>query len=214
MRRALIVLILLVLPATARAEPSNTKLVLTGIAEAPPIYLLGVALHEGSHALAAKMVGADVLEVHLFPPGVDPKANTFRFGWTYVRGLQSKADRIFFYIAPKITDSLLLAGFAGLVFTNAWPSNKYAQVTLTALATGFWVDYSKDVVLFKKSNDVVHVFDLWCLTGWRQIPTRLIYAATVVGWGLVTWHGYKRTFFDDSTDPSAPRVVPLLTGAF
>jgi hypothetical protein len=215
-RRLLVLLVLLAAPATAHAEPSNTTLVLTGLAMAPPTYLIGVSLHEGSHALAAKLVGAEVLELHLFPPGRDPKADTFRFGWTYVRGLQTKGDKLFFYIAPKITDTLLMAGFAALVFTDAWPSNRYGQLALTVFGTGLWVDYSKDVVLFKKSNDIVKFFDLWCITGWRQLPARLLYAATVVGWGFVIAHGYQRTFSENAavaTPRDAP-FLPLVQGAF
>ena len=62
----------------ARAEPSDRALVLTGLALAPPTYLVGVALHEGSHALAAVLVGGTVDSLHLFPPGRDPSTGTFR----------------------------------------------------------------------------------------------------------------------------------------
>jgi hypothetical protein len=134
----LVIVLALLACRPAFADPSDTRLVLTGLAMAPPTYLIGVTVHESSHALMAKIVGADVDELHVFPPGIDPKAHVFRFGWTYVHGLQSKSDRIWFYAAPKITDSLLLGGFAALVFTDAaWPGNKYGQLALTVLATGF-----------------------------------------------------------------------------
>jgi hypothetical protein len=210
-RAVLVLVTLIALSAHARAEPSDRTLVLVGSGMAVPTYLLGVALHEGSHALAAKMVGAEVLNIHLFPPGRDPKSKTFRFGWTYVRGLKTKGDREFFYIAPKITDTLLLGGFAALVFTGAWPTNEYAQLALTVFGTGLWVDYSKDLIAFKKTNDVVKVFDLWCMKGWKQLPARLVYAATVVGWGLVVARGYRR-LFDDNFDTT--RIVPMLSARF
>jgi len=198
----------------ALAEPSDTRLVLTGLAMAPPTYLIGVTVHESSHALMAKIVGADVDELHVFPPGIDPKAHVFRFGWTYVHGLSSKSDRIWFYAAPKITDSLLLGGFAAMVFTDAaWPGNKYGQLALTVLATGFWVDFAKDVVLFSKQNDVVKVFDEWCMTGWNQLPARLVYATAVVGFGLVVARGYERTF-DHGSSSTTPHVVPVFVTAF
>jgi hypothetical protein len=197
--------------APAHAEPSDRTIFFTGLALAPPDYLLGVALHEGSHALAAKLVGAKVTEMHLFPPGRDPKGN-FRFGWTYVVGLTGKGNRIFFYTAPKITDLVLLGGFAALVFTDAWPSNRYAQVALTVFATGLWVDYSKDLLAFKKTNDVVKVLDLWCMRGWKQLPARLVYAATVVGLGFVVGRGFQRTF--DDPDPAAARVLPVYAQPF
>lgn len=196
----------------AGAEPSNERLVYTGLALAPPTYLVGVALHEGSHALAAKLVGAEVLDVHLFPPGRDPKANKFRFGWTYVRGLRGKDERIFFYVAPKLTDAALLGGFAALVLTDAWPSNRYGQLALTVFATGLWVDFSKDVLAFSRHNDVVKVFDQWCMTGWKQVAPRLLYAGAAIGLGAIVAHGYRRTF--DGDDATAMRIVPVLTGRF
>jgi hypothetical protein len=199
------IVILLLLAAPAAAEPSDRKLVYTGLALTPPTYLLGVAIHEGSHALAAKLVGANVLSLHVFPPGRDPRGH-WRFGWTYVTGLTSKSDRLLFYIAPKITDLVLLGGFAALVFTDAWPNNRYGQLALTVFGTGLLVDYAKDVIAFRKSNDVVKVFDLWCMKGWKQVPARLIYAASIVGLGLVVARGYERTF-DDPV--AAARIVPL-----
>lgn len=197
--------------SSASADPSDKTLVYTGLALVPPTYFVGVTLHEGSHALAAKIVGAKVLDFHVFPPGRDPKGH-WRFGWTYVTGLKTKGDRIAFFIAPKVTDLVLLGGFAALVFTDAWPQNRYGQLALTVFATGLWVDYSKDVIAFRKSNDVVKVFDLWCMTGWKQLPARLIYAATVVGLGLVVARGFERTF--DDPDMPTPRIVPLVGTAF
>jgi hypothetical protein len=204
---------MLMIAAPARAEPSDRTLVLTGLALAPPTYLVGVTLHESSHALAAVMVGATVDQLHVFPPGRDPSTGTFRFGWTYVRGLRSTGDKVAFYLAPKLTDAVLLGGFAALAFTGAWPQNRYGQLALTVFATGLWVDFSKDVVLFAPTNDVVKVFDLWCMTGWRQLPARLVYAGLVVGLGFVVAHGYERTF-DRSTMAGATVAMPLFVTTF
>lgn len=199
----------------AHAEPSNRTLVLTGLALAPPTYLAGVSLHEGSHALAAELVGATVDVLHVFPPGRDPSTNTFRFGWTYVHGLRSPGDKLAFYLAPKVTDAALLGGFAALVYTGGWPHNRYGQLGLTVFATGLWVDFAKDVVLFSPTNDVSRAFALWCMTGWRQVPARLVYAGMAVGLGLIVARGYERTF-DRSSDPPAatPLIVPLAIAAF
>jgi hypothetical protein len=209
--------ILLLMAGTARADPSDRTLVLTGLAMAPPTYLLGVTLHETSHALAAVLVGASVDRLHVFPPGRDPSTGTFRFGWTYVHGLATRSGKIAFYAAPKITDAALLGGFAALVLTGAWPDNRYGQLALTVLATGFWIDFSKDVVLFAHTNDVVKVLDLWSLTGWRQLPARLVYAGAALGLGLLVARGYQRTF--DRTEPASGTAVtqlilPMMTTTF
>jgi hypothetical protein len=212
--RALTVVIVLSmvlgLARVAAAETDNRDLVLAGLAMAPPTYLLGVTLHEGSHALAAELVGGDVTEVRLFPPGIDPKAKKFRFGWVYAQGLRTKSEKILFYLAPKITDSLLLGGFAALILTNTWPENRYAQLALTVGATGLWVDFSKDVLLFSKHNDVVKAFRLWCMTGVKQLPARLLYGALVVASGYTVARGYQKTFGEQTSVMS----MPLLTAVF
>jgi hypothetical protein len=210
--RAWLLFVSLAFAAPAHAEPSDRTLVLTGLALAPPMYVLGVTIHEGSHALAAKLVGARVEQLHLFPPGIDPGTGTFRFGWTYVRGLRHRDEQIAFYLAPKVTDAALLCGFAALVFTGAWPANRYGQLALTVVATGLWVDFAKDVLLFSRTNDAVKVFDLWCMRGWRQIPARLVYAGLSVSLGLIVARGYQRTFAD--REPATSTTIPLLTAAF
>jgi len=209
--RAFVIVALMV--RVAAAEPSNSTLVYVGLAMAPPTYVAGVSLHEGSHALAAKLVGADVEELHLFPPGIDPHTQTFRFGWTYVRGLSSRRERAFFYVAPKITDTVLLGGFAALVFTGTWPHNRYGQLALTVGATGLWVDFAKDVVLFSPQNDIVHFFDQLCLTGWRQVPARLVYAGVAGGLAYAVVRGYEKTF-SEPTASATPLVLPILSSAF
>jgi hypothetical protein len=212
--RAAVAAAVVMLAGAARADPSDRALIVTGLALAPPTYLIGVSLHEGSHALAATLVGASVDELHLFPPGRDPSTNTFRFGWTYVHGLRSRGDKVAFYLAPKLTDAVLIGGFAALVFTDAWPHDRYGQLALTVLATGWWVDFSKDVVLFSTTNDVVKVFDLWCMTGWRQVPARLVYAGVIVGLGLVVARGYERTFDRTAAAPAVATMLPLIVTAF
>ena len=207
-------------PADVRAEPSDRSLFVVGLGLAVPTYLVGVTLHEGSHALMGKLVGATIDEVHLFPPGRDPRVNKFRFGWVYARGLRTKTQRQLFLIAPKITDAMLLGGYAALAFTDAWPDNRYGRLALTVFATGLWVDFAKDVLLFSPTNDVVKVFRNWCLTGWRQVPARLAYAAAVAGFGYVVWHGYTRTFTtlaDDEPHASANDrsfALPVMSAAF
>lgn len=197
----------------AGAEPSDRRLVLTGLALAPPTYLVGVTLHESSHALAALLVGADVEELHVFPPGRD-RTGTFRFGWTYVTGLRTRGQRVAFYAAPKISGAVLLGGFAALGYTDAWPRNRYGALALTVFATGLWVDFAKDVLAFSRHNDVVKILRLWCMTGWRQIPARLVYAGAAIGLGFVVAHGYQRTFERSERTASDAITAPLWTRSF
>jgi hypothetical protein len=214
MTRALVLVVVALLAGRAHADPSNTTLVEVGLAAAPVDYVAGVALHEGSHALAAELVGADVDELHVFPPGIDPHVHVFRFGWTYVHGLHSRAARAFFYLAPKITDTALLGGFAAVALTGAWPKNRWGELALLVGATGLWVDFAKDVVLLSPTNDVSQFERVACLRGWRRVASRLVYAAADVGLALVVAHGYERTFERSAPAGATARLVPLITGSF
>lgn len=206
--------VLVALCSVGQAEPSNERLALVGVAMAPADYLIGVSLHEGSHALMATLVGGTVEELRVFPPGIDPRTNTFRFGWTYVRGLHTRAAKIAFYLAPKLTDAALLGGYAALVFSDALPRNKYGQLALAVAATGLWVDFAKDVVLFSPHNDVSKAFSNGCLTGWRQVPARLAYAALDVGFALIVARGYQRLFASPQPAAITPMLIPLVSGGF
>lgn len=207
---------LAVAPRPAAAEPSTGALVGVGIALALPTYAVGVSLHEGSHALAAKLVGAEVLSVSVLP-GRD-STGAFHFGLTRVRGLSSKAEKHFFYLAPKLTDTLLLAGFSGLVFTDAWPGNRYGQIALTVFATGLWVDFTKDVLSFSPANDIVKVMKLAGLESeWHRLPVRLGYATISVALAFSVARGYQRTFGDDDeAEMAAPTqlILPVLSTRF
>ncbi len=215
LRIVLVLVLVLVLDHRARAEPSNETLVYVGLGLAIPTYVAGTALHEGTHALAAELVGAEVDAYHPFL-GINPLNHKFNFGWTNVHGLRTRGDQAFFYIAPKITDAVLLGGFSALVYTSAWPSNRYGQLALTVAATGLWVDFAKDVVLWwRPINDVSQFERLTCLTGWRRVASRVVYAAADVGLAVIVAHGYQRTFTTPATAMTAtPLVLPVLTAAF
>jgi hypothetical protein len=205
--------LLALLARPAAADPSDRTLVEVGLGLALPTYAVGVTLHEGSHALMAKLVGAQVDEIHLLP-GRDPHIGAFRFGWTYVHRLEGRPSRALFFAAPKITDALLLGGFASLAFTGAWPGSRYGQVALTVFATGLWIDFAKDVVLFSPHNDVSQLFDVLCFHGWREVPARLVYAGAAVALGIVVAHGYERTFAASTATTATPMFLPVLGARF
>jgi hypothetical protein len=103
------------------------------------------------------------------------------------------------------------------VLTGAWPHSRYGDVALTVFATGLWVDFSKDVVLFAPTNDVEKAFELWGMTGWGQLPARLAYTGAIVGAGLIVAHGYVRTFDRPAAlTATAARqlVLPLIAVGF
>lgn len=200
--------------ASARAEPTDRDLVWVGVGLALPTYALGVTLHEGSHAVAAKLVGAEVLSMSVLP-GRDARTGAFHFGLTRVRGLGSRGNKLFFYLAPKLTNTALLAGYGGLVMTDAWPENRYGQLALTVLATGLWVDFAKDVLSFSPHNDIVKSMQLGGLDSeWSRLPVRLGYATVAVTWAYFVVRGYQRTFDAPAAATAAPRMLPVWSAQF
>ena len=207
--------------AQARTQPSDDDLIYAGLSLAFPTYVLGVATHEYTHALTAKLLGAEVLSVDLTP---GRHRGAFHFGLTRVRGLNGAGERVAFYLAPKAVDVILLGGYAGLLLTDGWPDNRYAQLTLTVLATGWWVDFSKDVLSFRPANDVNQAMKYMGLPTERQRwPVRVAYAAASIGLGWLVWRGYQRTFASDPAEPAeragdtAPDptlALTLFTGRF
>ena len=207
---ALLAVTALARPASADQRPPVSHLVWAGLGMAVPTYILGVAVHEGSHALAARAVGAEVTEVHLLP-GV--YHGHFFFGYVQTVGLRSRADQVFFLIAPKLVDLAALGGYAAMELTDSAPGNHYAHLATTVLASGFWVDFSKDIPAFWGHSDVVKLYNLWgAKSEWQRLPLRLVHAGLSAAGAYAIARGYQHVFEKDSGDGAAAVVVPLWVG--
>ena len=207
---------LAIAPAPARAEPSDGELVLLGVALALPTYGVGVITHEGTHVIAAELVGADTLAFRPWP-GRDPMTGAFQMGLTRVRGLQGDGERIWFFLAPKLSDLALLGGYWAWYESGAYPESSYGQLVVTVLATGFWIDFAKDTLAFSRHNDLVKAGRLMGLDReWKRIPLRLGFAAASAGLGYLVWRGHERLFASNDPAPPAatPVLLPVVSGAF
>ncbi len=183
----------------ARAEdrPRDRNLILAGMAMGIPTYALGVAMHEGSHALAGKAVGAQVRDFSLVP-GFHPRTGKFYFGYVTVFGMKTNRQRAFFLVAPKLTDSLVLGGFSALYASDALPQNAYANTAVLVLATGFWIDFSKDILSFWDHNDTVKIYNMVGLDSeLKRFPARLLHAGLSAAMGYAIYQGYRDLFSRD-----------------
>lgn len=206
---------MLLTPRVSRSErPSDTRLVLTGLAMGIPTYALGVSIHEGSHAVAGKMLGAKITDYSLIP-GFHPRTGKFFFGYVSVRGLRTDGQRTWFLIAPKLTDSFFLGGYSLLYATDAIPSNHYGQLALLVLATGFWIDFSKDIVAFWDHNDTVKVYNMMGLdTELKRLPARLVHAGLSAAMGFAIYKGYGRLFEKNTSGSTQPLLLPVWQTSF
>jgi hypothetical protein len=211
--RALLALLALLAASPAHAEPSDRTLVYAGLGMSIPAYFLGVTVHEGSHAVAAELVGADTLQLHLLP-GRNPRNGAFQFGWTRVQGLEGDGERQLFLGAPKIVDAVLLGTYGVLWATDGLPEGRWGHLVVQVLATTFWVDFAKDVLVFNRHNDVVRMFTMAGLdTEWKRLPARVLYAAADAGLAYLVLRGWVDLFEKDDAE-AEPLVVPLVAGGF
>lgn len=214
MRRLATILVLasLARPAGADERPDTDHLVWAGLGFALPTYFVGVAAHEGSHALAAELAGGDVTELHLLP-GV--RHGRFYFGYVRARGLTTRGERTFFLIAPKLVDLAVLGTYSAFVLTDHTPDDHYPNLAVTVLATGFWVDFSKDVPAFWAHSDMVKLYDLNGATSeLRRLPFRLVHLGLSAAAGTVVWLGYRDVFDDDGAPAESALLLPLALGSF
>ena len=209
---ALAAMVALCSPAAAEDRPSTTRLVVAGGLMAVPTYLLGVAWHEGSHALWAHVHGAKVTELRLLP-GFHPRTGRFFFGWTSWRGKLTCPQHAWVLLSPKAFDLALLGGYAALQLSDTLPDNAYGELALGVLATGAWVDFGRDVFSTRHDNDLVVTHRLYGRTRELQrLPWRVLHGALVVATGALVVHGLSRALRADD----GPRhfVVPLWRASF
>lgn len=200
-------------PAAADDRPETSHLVWTGVGLALPTYVVALLAHEGSHAITAELVGADVTEVRLLP-GVHPRDGKFYFGYVAVRGLRDRGDRIWFFVAPKLVDLAVLGSYGAAVLTGHTPHSAYGDLALAVLATGFWIDFSKDIPAFWRHSDIVKLYDaLGATTELRRLPLRALHAGLSVAAAYAVVRGY-RDAFDHGDEAAAALMIPLSRGTF
>jgi hypothetical protein len=218
MRAAVLIAPLAVLLCTAAprraladdGDASTGALLFAGAGMAIPTYVLGVMWHEGTHALVASSLGADLLELRLYP---SMYRGHFYFGLTRWTGNLDCPEKAFVLLAPKLTDLILLGGYSLVVAAGGLPENDYGALALTVLATGAWVDFSKDLFSVNATNDVIKAQALYGRENeWQRLPVRLAQAALAAASGYVLYLGYAEVFGKDASP--APMVFQLARGTF
>jgi hypothetical protein len=209
----LTLLLLTTAPRRAHADDGDAStgaLLLAGAGMAIPTYALGVIWHEGTHALVASSLGAEVLELRLYP---SMYRGHFYFGLTRWTGDLGCGEKAFTLLAPKLTDLLLLGGYSIVVAADGLPENDYGALALTVLATGAWVDFTKDLFSVNPTNDVIKAQALYGRESeWQRLPVRLAQAALAAAGGYVLYLGYAEVF---GAEPGAPpMLLPLMSGTF
>lgn len=221
MKRALLVITvlgILAAPHVSRADherPDTEHLVLVGAALAIPTYWMNLIIHEGMHGLVAKAYGATITRFQLLP-GRHPRTGDFYFGYVEYRGQLTVRQKTVFFLSPKMVDVAVLSGYAALVFTDSLPHDHWGKLPLVVLATGFFLDLSKDIIggVWSETDVDKALARNGITTRLGRLPWRLLHAAVSLGAGYVIYRGY-RDLFEDPAPAAAPRLsVPLLRLSF
>ncbi|MBI3555849.1 MAG: hypothetical protein HY074_06275 [Deltaproteobacteria bacterium] len=179
-------------PAPVKKEPGALQLVLEGVAMSIPEYILGVAKHEGSHALAVVIVGGKVTGMDLIPKMYN---GSIRFGETSWQGTFTPAQDAFVDMAPKITDLTVMAAYTAALETGFYPENKHLQLLLLVVATSAWVDFSKDIFTKNPDNDTVKAWnDFGITTESQRLPYRILWGALAAGGAIEIGRGFYKLF--------------------
>jgi hypothetical protein len=200
---------LTLLGTPALAGPSDGALLAAGGAMAVPTYFLFVALHEGTHALAAHQLGAEITAMHLLPGMRD---GHFFFGYTDWRGVMTPGELSLVLVAPKVTDAVVLLAYGVAVAAGGLPANRFGALALTVLASGAWVDFTKDVIAVGPMNDIIRIHALAGRTGERQRwPYRLLHAGLAALAAVPIAVGYRDIF---RSPAEAAVMLPLVAAPF
>jgi hypothetical protein len=147
-----------------------------------PSCLAYMVLHEGSHALAGKAVGAEVASIRLRPGSED--GVTF-LAATRLEGEMTDAEAAFVTIAPILTDLTLLLAYGLLYELDALPANEHVRLPLVMLAMWPFSDLTANLIPAPiGATEVEELYDHWELGTWGRLPLRLLHA------GLIAVSGY------------------------
>lgn len=206
---AVAALVLTAAPAARAERPSSQRLVLLGVGLALPIYVLDVALHEGSHAAVARLFGAEILEMRVLPSKYEGR---WYFGLTRWQGSLERDELAWVLAAPSLVHGSLLTAYSLFVATGSLPGNAYGQLALAAVATGSWVDFTKDIFAWSQANDLIKLHGLYGRTREGQrFPYRVLNAALSAAAGYFLVQGYVQLF---SGRAEMPMTVPIYATPF
>ena len=125
-------------------DKDSWKYVLAGVAMAPPAFILGTAIHEGGHCLAAEAYNFKCFDVRVIPFR-DEETGYFYFGrmsYTWEDGQEPPTpnQQAIIGATPMITNASLISVYSALAFSDNLPKNKWAKTVTFVLGATQVVD--------------------------------------------------------------------------
>jgi hypothetical protein len=213
----------LALPAGARPKPPSDEhhprplpFVAVAGAMVAAEYFLGMAQHEGSHWLAAKLVGVDRARVWLLPRWEDGglsfgSLQIFDPGWDKEL---SRGQRAFILYAPKIPNLVVLGTYSALLERGLLPKNRWVNLAFTVYAAGNLGDFSKELFYWTNTSDFAQLYSLYGYeTPRERLGFRLMHGALAAGAAYQVGRGVYRVLRGEGFTP-APEKRPRVSVSF
>jgi hypothetical protein len=224
--------------ARAEDELSTFKANVEGAGWLFPTFTLQTVLHEGSHALAARLIGAEDVQITwLIIDGWTTGAKT---RWSKQSNLKlriKKSDaesyaafkrraalereawlrhvareEAFVSLAPQITNLATLTTYT-LLQELGVPSNEQLRLPLLVMAFWAWADLAAQLLPIDR-QDVEKTYGRLRLTSWQRIPFRVVHLGLVVLGGYYLSRGYNSIFDDRNSGAATPKMVVPLSISF
>lgn len=147
----IVVAAFLLLPASARAEETEAKKInwqniKLGIFLLLPAHFLETAIHEGSHAIAAKASGGNVTEFNILPSNDD---GHFYMGYTKISWPHppTNKERALVLVSPKIANIFLFSASEIIFRTGIIDNSSQSAVVLFIFGElAPWVDFTAGII--------------------------------------------------------------------
>ena len=151
-------------------DPNSWKYLTAGVASAPLAFFLGVAVHEGSHCIAANLVESTYcMDVRLIPY-TDEETGYFyfgsmRYGFHDENTPPTPNENALITAAPMLVNMSFISAYSTLAFTNKLPKNKWAKTGMLVLAASQVVDLGNHIGNkhpFSDSGKLINFFEHDC----------------------------------------------------
>ena len=138
-------------------DPNAWKYVLGGVAMAPGAFVLGTAIHEGTHCLTAEALPGIRCDELIILPFYDEEYDYFYFGYTkfgWDEDATAEYENYAKSIAtPMLVNASLISTYSALAFADKLPKNKWAKTAMLVLGATQVVDMANHARNFGAYSD-------------------------------------------------------------
>ena len=141
----------------SKKDPNAWKYLIGGVAMAPGAFILGTAIHEGTHCLTAEALPGIRCDELIIFPSYDKEYHQFYFGRTIFGWDEDEPAEYENYaksvMTPMLVNASLISTYSALAFADKLPKNKWAKTTMLVLGATQVLDMANHARNFGAYSD-------------------------------------------------------------